>query len=772
MCLQDDTAAHNGLCNCSPAINTIVDTSAHTVPCCLAGSAFAMLSNTRLHMQCIAAARGSRASARTYIAAILAHHLQAHSSPTLAMAADASGALLATGCAAGEIRVWDVPGGFCTHSFAGGHTGLVLALTFHSRELLLASAGDDGAVVLWDLVTKKQRKKLSGHVSAVAALAWAPGGWHLLSAGRDQVVIVWDIRSHEKLRTVAVFEAVQALAVLPAGVPVPGHHSHADQNDAILFATGGESGLVSVWDGRSGQRLHRQTNGESGHARAVSGGGGDARDISVLIPLQRSRALLAAAADGTIARLAPSPQGLQLQQTLLGNVDNVTAACFTGAARAPTHTAAPERAQAALPAPADGAAVAPPPESVPPQLVLASSSAALHVLSTDDLSCQHSLVGHTDTVLALAVAHFPAHDCWLVLSGSKDKTVRLWHLGRQECLAVGSGHLGAVNAVAFASKNAAFAVTGGADKLARVWDLAPALQSLAQTATEKAEKRKPAKLAVLSTVAAHEKEVNCVAVAPNNQLAATGGADRCAKLWQLPALAAPRALRGHRRGVMDIQFAPISQVWHSELADSLFDQCGSTPAAPHAFRWCCSGNAALPGRSLSVSMLCASPLLLQSQRKFLSACHNCNQALPCAGSADGGRRRNAAPVGGARWQLPAHLLWPWRCSFARTVCGAGHADCVHRRRWLAEDLERGFRCLPSYGPEISLAGEMCCRHACCLYTAVPDKHIDCVPKSACFTLQHAVKVAIARLVLDSTQNDHCRRVCGDSRGARRPHVGA
>ena len=103
------------------------------------------------------------------------------------MAVDASGAIVATASTAHEIRLWDVSGGFCTHSFAG-HTGIVLAVLFHSRELLLASAGDDGDVLLWNLVTKKKRAALRGHVSAVTALAWTRDEWHLLSGGRDKVV--------------------------------------------------------------------------------------------------------------------------------------------------------------------------------------------------------------------------------------------------------------------------------------------------------------------------------------------------------------------------------------------------------------------------------------------------------------------------------------------------------------------------------------------------------------------------------------------------------
>jgi U3 small nucleolar RNA-associated protein 13 len=47
------------------------------------------------------------------------------------------------------------------------------------------------------------------HFSAVTSLSISADGWTLLSAGRDKVAILWDLRSHKKLTTVPVFEAVE-----------------------------------------------------------------------------------------------------------------------------------------------------------------------------------------------------------------------------------------------------------------------------------------------------------------------------------------------------------------------------------------------------------------------------------------------------------------------------------------------------------------------------------------------------------------------------------
>ena len=44
---------------------------------------------------------------------------QGHRAPVAHMAVDGSGGLLATASADKSAKVWDVEGGFCTHSFTG-----------------------------------------------------------------------------------------------------------------------------------------------------------------------------------------------------------------------------------------------------------------------------------------------------------------------------------------------------------------------------------------------------------------------------------------------------------------------------------------------------------------------------------------------------------------------------------------------------------------------------------------------------------------------------
>lgn len=55
---------------------------------------------------------------------------QGHEGPVMGMACHASGGLLATAGADRKVLVWDVDGGFCTHYFKG-HKGVVSSILFH-----------------------------------------------------------------------------------------------------------------------------------------------------------------------------------------------------------------------------------------------------------------------------------------------------------------------------------------------------------------------------------------------------------------------------------------------------------------------------------------------------------------------------------------------------------------------------------------------------------------------------------------------------------------
>jgi RNA polymerase sigma factor (sigma-70 family) len=73
-----------------------------------------------------------------------------------------------------------------------GHRGSASGVAFDPRGWMLASAGQDGTVRLWELATGQERRVLRGHHGGVSTVAFAADGRTLVSSALDTTVLVWD----------------------------------------------------------------------------------------------------------------------------------------------------------------------------------------------------------------------------------------------------------------------------------------------------------------------------------------------------------------------------------------------------------------------------------------------------------------------------------------------------------------------------------------------------------------------------------------------------
>jgi WD40 repeat protein len=144
-----------------------------------------------------------------------------------------------------------------------------------------------------------------------------------------------------------------------------------------------------------------------------------------------------------------------------------------------------------------------------------------------------TLLDHTDAVNVVAFSP----DGRYLVTGSVDKTARLWHRDGAKWTSVVLGeHSGPINAAAF-SPNGQYLVTGSDDHTARIWNVA-------NTPVTSVELR------------GHEAAVTRVAFSPDGRFLVTASDDNTARLWRMEGSQPTSvALRGHTDAIDAVAFS-------------------------------------------------------------------------------------------------------------------------------------------------------------------------------------------------------------------------
>ncbi len=151
------------------------------------------------------------------------------------------------------------------------------------------------------------------------------------------------------------------------------------------------------------------------------------------------------------------------------------------------------------------------------------------------------LKGHSDSVTAVAFSP----NSQLIVSGSRDKTVRVWDITGAERRVL-EGHLSPVSAVAF-SPDGRLIVSGARDSTVRVWDAATG-----------AERR---------VLEAFLRWDDPVAFSPDGQLIVSGSSDGTARVWDAATGVERCALKGYWGSVKAVAFSPDSRLIVSGSGD-------------------------------------------------------------------------------------------------------------------------------------------------------------------------------------------------------------
>ena len=144
----------------------------------------------------------------------------------------------------GALKLWDFETGRLETTLKG-HTKSINSLAFDTSGNLCATASSDLSIKIWDLNENCCIKTLNGHDHTVSSVQWNQAGTHLLTASRDSTIKIWEVSSGFCIRTMhghkewvryAVYNSVDTLIA-----------SCSNDQTIILWQIGKEEPLLHMY---------------------------------------------------------------------------------------------------------------------------------------------------------------------------------------------------------------------------------------------------------------------------------------------------------------------------------------------------------------------------------------------------------------------------------------------------------------------------------------------------------------------------------------------
>ncbi|MEA1938045.1 MAG: caspase family protein, partial [Pseudomonadota bacterium] len=184
----------------------------------------------------------------------LTTRLLGHSGIVTALAASATGHLVASGDADGILRVWNLQNETLVNKFTIGNGNAVSAIAFAPEGRRIAYAGTGGPVHLRALTPGGGGLDLKGHTRPVTGLSFSADGNRLVSGDADQTIKVWDLLKSRAVQTLNnVGGATYSIQVTDKGE---------------FLVAGGDDNVIRVFDLKSGAKV-RELEGHEGPVRCV-----------------------------------------------------------------------------------------------------------------------------------------------------------------------------------------------------------------------------------------------------------------------------------------------------------------------------------------------------------------------------------------------------------------------------------------------------------------------------------------------------------------------
>ncbi|HZU38081.1 MAG TPA: protein kinase, partial [Gemmataceae bacterium] len=405
------------------------------------------------------------------------------------------------------------------HVLVTAHTDEVQAIAYAPRGDILATAGGDDTIELWNGRTFRLRKILTGHDAPVTCLKFSPDGHMLASGSEDHTVRLWDV---------------------PSGRVIGLLTGHAGTVDALAFTTDGQTlaagaadGSIRVWDVPTGKPVTTLT----GHAAAVQ-----ALHFSA-----KGDLLTSASSDRTVRiwDLATLDSDQERSRFSMDLPATVTALALSADGK---WLAAAGREPATL------------------ELFELHATALVH---------KHTLRGHVDRIRTIAFSE----DGRLLATAGDDQTIRLWEVATGSLRDTLTGHRATIHSVAFAPDGRSVTSAGeGTD--VHIWSLPTRLPDLFRPAgkaparivalalspsgkllatggyVDRVELRDAHTLKRLARLPGPGSTVWALAFASDNRMLAVAGEDGTVQLWDVDHRRRLASWAAHRQRLRAVRFSP------------------------------------------------------------------------------------------------------------------------------------------------------------------------------------------------------------------------
>jgi WD40 repeat protein len=294
----------------------------------------------------------------------------------------------------------------------------VTLVAFSPDSSILAAASTDGTVGIWQANEGSLISLLEGHTAQVLDLAFSPDGTQLASGGEDSVVRIWDVEQGTLIKAIDTSLIGRALAV-------------AFSPDGSQIAVGGHKcavGLYTTWNGLFNRSMF-QPGCNLQEAGSVLHWG------------------LTFSADGSLLTTAEGQAGASGSSIQIWQVDTYTT---------PQLLESFSLGVRGLASTSDGSTLA----------VALIGSSMVQIVESEAGEITQLLEGHLHRVNSVEFSP----DGFIVASGSRDGTVKLWGTASGLLLRTLEGHTEAVNSVAF-SPDGGMIASGSDDGTVIIWSL-------------------------------------------------------------------------------------------------------------------------------------------------------------------------------------------------------------------------------------------------------------------------------------------------------------